>query len=329
MKKTLTIIAFCFPLLCLSQNEKVFESKLVKTDRLNVEYMDFGGEGTPLIVVQGAHNYFDESATSPYIKYENNSWLSLFGSFTKDYHVIAPLKRGFGKTDSQLEDESVNSLSLDLISFMDKMQFEKAFFIGRDVSAQIMLNIAENYPERIEGLIFLDPRFVFTDVQDKATKDFLFFSYSQSYSESEYENYKMKSELYRPRIYSDNSETINIPALLFFNSFSSHTTLESRRIERFIQWINSNQHIEWDKEYSSAERANYFEELAKDEERMVGIRDYLQNNNPTPKMYEALRLAFGDNLVIYNETNMKIEDVREALLKVYAPVINAFLFMTN
>jgi hypothetical protein len=292
--------------------------------------MDFGGDGIPLIVVQGAHNYFDKNSTNPYINYENNSWVSLFAEFTKNYHVVAPLKRGFGKTDEQLNEETVKTSTLDLISFIDKMGFEKAFFIGRDNSAQIMLELGENYPDRINGLIFLDPRFVFTDVEDKATKDFIFFSYSETYNETEYENFKMKeTELYRPQIFIDTSKRIDVPALLFYNSFFSSTTLESRRIERFIQWIETEEKIEWNKEYSSIEIANYFEELSKDKERMVAISNYLQNNNPTPKMYEALKTAFGDNLVTFNETNMQVEDVKEALMKVYAPVVKAFLFMSK
>ena len=54
--------------LCLSQNEKAYESKVLETDRLKVEYIDLGGEGKTLIVVQGAHNYFDESPTNPYFQ---------------------------------------------------------------------------------------------------------------------------------------------------------------------------------------------------------------------------------------------------------------------
>ena len=120
-----------FTILGFTQEVKVYESKLINTERLNIEYMDFGGEGIPLIVVQGAHNYFDTNSTNPYINYENNSWVSLFAEFTKNYHVVAPLKRGFGKTDTQLNEESVKASTQDLISFIDKMGFEKAFFIQK------------------------------------------------------------------------------------------------------------------------------------------------------------------------------------------------------
>ena len=330
IKQFLIGILIFFPILSIAQDNKGYESRLIKTERLNVECIDIGGEGTPLIVVQGAHNYFDENSTNQFIQYSNKSWKSFFSVYTKNYHVLAPLKRGFGKTDPQLEIENVRSSTLDLLSFMDKMGFEKAFFIGRDVSAQTMLDMAENYPERIQGLIFIDPTFVFTEVKDKATKDFIFFSYSDSYNESEYENYKMKeTQLYRPEIFSDSSKRINVPTLLFYHSNYSNGTLALGRIERFIRWVENEQNIEWNKEYSSPEIANYFEKLANDRPRMTDIKNYLQNNNPSPKMNEALKTVFGDNLVIFNETSMQIDDVKEALMNVYAPVVNAFLYMTN
>lgn len=330
IKHILIGIVLLFPNLCISQKDKIFESKLLETDRLNIEYMDFGGDGVPLIVVQGAHNYFDKTSKNPYINHENNSWISFYAEFAKCYHVLAPLKRGFGKTDLQLKEESVKTSTLDLISFMDGMGFEKAFFIGRDIAAQTMLDLAETNQNRIAGLIFLDPRFVFTNVEDKAAKDFIFYSYLDSYNASEYKNYSMKeSEFYRPRIFNDGSKRIDIPTLLFYHSFFSSTTLESRRIERFIQWVNNEEKIEWNKEYNSIEIAKYFQDLSKDKERMIGIRNYLLNNDPTPKMYDSLKLAFGDNLIVFNETNMQVEDVKKALLNVYAPVVKAFLFMSN
>ena len=93
-----------------------------------------------------------------------------------------------------------------------------------------------------------------------------------------------ETELYRPKIFSDTSKRIDLPVLLFYNSFFSTSTLESRRIESFIQWVENEEKIEWDKEYSSNEIANYFEELSKDKERMKTIRDYLKKNNPTPTL---------------------------------------------
>jgi pimeloyl-ACP methyl ester carboxylesterase len=292
--------------------------------------MDFGGEGMPLIVIQGAHNYFDLTSPYKFRQDENKSWIEFYSMFTESNRVIAPLKRGFGKTDPQTANDNVQTTTDDLLSLMDELGIQKAFFIGRDVPAQNMLYLAENYPERILGLIFIQPVFVFTDIQDEATKEFLYNGYAESYSATEYEKFKWKiSQIYRPQIFSDSSLSLKTPALLFYNSAFSEETLELRRVERFLNWVETAEKIEWSKEYSSPEIANYFRQLSMDKERIYHIRDYLRENNPTPKMNNELERAFGNNMVVFNESIMQVNDVRSALLNVYYPVIKAFIFMTT
>jgi len=311
------------------QKPPTYESIIADLGEIQMEYMDFGGEGHPLIVIQGAHNYFDQSSSSPYWQHEKKSWIEFYTKLTDNNRVLAPLKRGFGKTDPQLENGNVQTDTEELISWMDNLGIKKAFFMGRDVPAQNMLYLAENYPERVLGLIFIQPVFVFTDIKDKATEDFVYYSYTQSYSASEYKKFKFKlaQQVYRPQIYMDSTVRLDIPALLFYNAGFSEETLEMRKVERFINWVENTDKIEWNKEYNSPEIGSYFEKLSKDKKRMYHIRDYLLDNNPNPKMNNSLKNTFGNNLVIFNETNMQVEDVKEALLNVYAPVINAFLFM--
>lgn len=67
--KNLLITLFLFKAIFLyGQESDPYEAKLMTTDRLNIEYMDLGGKGSPLIVIQGAHNYFDRSSSSEYIR---------------------------------------------------------------------------------------------------------------------------------------------------------------------------------------------------------------------------------------------------------------------
>ncbi|MFH4967303.1 alpha/beta hydrolase [Gaetbulibacter sp. M240] len=296
-----------------------------------MEYKDFGGEGPPLIVIQGAHNYFDQSSSSPYWQHEKKSFIEFYTKLAEHNKVLAPLKRGFGRTSPQLEEDNVQTATEELILLMDKLEIEKAFFLGRDVPAQNMLYLAEHFPDRVLGLIFIQPVFVRTEIKDDATKDFVYHNYSQSYKASEYKEFKFKlsQQAYRPQIYKDSTLSINIPALLFYHAKYSEETLEMRRLERFISWVESTKKIEWNKEYSSPERAHFFEKLSKDKKRMYHIRDYLVDNNPIPKMNASLKRAFGNNLVVFNESLLQVNDVRTALLNVSYPVIKAFLFMTS
>jgi len=318
------------PTLISAQNKDSYVSNVVKTNRLTVEYMDFGGEGTPLIVIQGAHNYFDTSSQIEFIRHSNKSWIDFYSAFSQNYHVLAPLKRGFGNTDSQLENETVQTGTEDLISLMDHLKIQKAFFIGRDVPAQNMLYLAENHPDRVLGLVFIQPVFGINEIKDEASNEFIFFSYTESYSASEFRKFKLqKPAPYRPQIFTDSTRKLNVPALLFYHHHFSETTLVMRRVEQFIKWVESGEKINWENEYSSAEIAHYFEKLSKDRERMYHIRHYLKENNQLPNMNKSLVRAFNNNLVVFNESPMQVTDVRDALMNVYLPVVRAFLYMTN
>lgn len=330
IRESIISLMLLLPCLVFGQEGNPYDPKVVKTDRLSLEYMDFGGEGVPLIVVQGAHNYFDQSDSNQYIKFENNTWIEFYTKFTENHHVIAPLKRGFGKTDPQLVEDNIQTSTEDLLSLMDQLGLEQALFIGRDVSAQIMLNLAETHPERVLGLIYIDPRFVFTEIQDQTVQEYRYFSYADSYSASEFRKFNLnlsKSELYRPQIFNDTTKSIEVSALLFYHDVHTVKTLELKRMERFIEWVETTDKINWNKEYSSPEIANYFAKLSNDKDRMYYIRDYLQDNNPTPRMNTALIRAFDNNLVVFNETHLEADNLREALMNVYLPVTKAFLFM--
>jgi len=332
MKIKLSIAISVFFILSTSfgQNSLPYESKIADLGRMKMEYMDFGGEGFPLIGIQGVHNYFDQQATNPYLQYTNKSWIEFYSQFTDKHKVLAPIKRGFGKTDEQLETETIQSFTEDILSLMDALGIQKAFFLGRDVAAQNMLYLAENYPERILGLIFIQPLFVFTDIQDEATDDYMYYNMTQSLSTQEYRNYKFKkSPLFRPKIFTDSTFNIDVPALLFYFPPISEETMEMRRIEGFIDWVEKVEKIEWSKEYSSKEIAAYFEKLSKDKSRMNHIRNYLKINNPNPKMYSSLKRAFGNKLVIFNESMLKSNDNRVRLLNLYYPVSKTFLFMNT
>jgi pimeloyl-ACP methyl ester carboxylesterase len=332
IRKSLIGLILLLPYFIFGQEDNPYDSKLLDTDRLTVEYKDFGGKGVPLIVVQGAHNYFDQSTSIPWNRFENKAWIEFYSKFTETHHVIAPLKRGFGRTDPQLDGENVQTATEDLLSFMDHLELKQAFFIGRDVSAQNMLDLAENYPERVAGLIFIDPRFVFADIQDQVVKDYRYFSYTESYSASEFNTFNQNlttSKLYRPQIFNDTTKVINVSALLFYHKVHTGKTLELKRIERFIERVESTDNINWESEYSSQKIADYFNKLSVNKDRMYYIRDYLKDNNPTPRMNSALIRAFDDNLVIFNETRLEVENVREALMNVYLPVTNAFLYMAK
>ena len=324
-------IAFLTGQHSFGQGAQEWQAKVATSERLAMEYMDFGGDGIPLVVVQGAHNYFDTSSAEPFIKKSNETWIGFFTSFTDKYHVLAPLRRGFGRSDNQLDSYTVQTETKDLVSWMDAVGIEKAIFMGRDVAAREMLHMAEAYPERVIAIAFIEPLFVFPDVRDTLTAEYIYYDMRQSYSASEFKDFRFSEDknLYRPRIFRDESIRIEIPALLFYHSRYSHRTLAMGRIERFIGWVEKNPDIEWEQYYHSDAIRTYFKNLATDRERMEHIRKYLDEENPTTLMQAALRRAFGDHLVVFNETRFELGYPEETLMQMYAPVTNNFFSLVS
>jgi len=329
--KTYLGVIFIFPLLGHSQGNQPYTPKLVITDRLTVEYMDFGGEGTPIINIQGAHNFFDQSSDEPYIKETNQNWVDFCNSFSREYHVLAPLNRGFGRTDEAPENWNIKTKVEDLISFMDYLKIEKAFFFGKGPAAQNMLYLAENFPDRILGLVFVQGIMVFTDVKDSIAAEYKYFDELRSYSSSEFKNFKptTNKEAFRPKIFSDSTVKINLPALYFYHDIFDNRTLWQGRIARFIERVDRNPNYDWSTYSESDEINSYFKALASDKKKMQYILDYFEQNNPAPQMNLALKRAFGNNLVLFNESNDYSETWWPLIEKVYIPVMKGFFYLNN
>ena len=325
-------IILCLPEFLYGQSKpSSYTSKLVTTDRLTLEYMDFGGEGTTIINIQGAHNFFDQSSDEPYILETNKNWVDFCQSFANDYHVFAPLKRGFGQTEDPPATYTVKTQVEDLISFMDHMKIEKAFFFGKGPASQDMLYLAENYPERVLGIVFVQAIMVFTDVKDSIAAEYKHYDDLNAYSGSEFKNFKPSNykEVFRPKIFSDSTIRITIPALYFYHDVFDNRTLWKGRIDRFIQGVERNPDYNWN-DYSELDEVNsYFKALASDKKRMRHIQEYFEQNNPAPQMNWALRNAFGSNLIQFNETNDDSESWWQLIEEVYIPVMKGFFYVNT
>lgn len=314
-----------------AQTDNPYESKVVKTDRLTVEYMDFGGEGAHVINIQGAHNFFDTSSDEPFIVETNKNWIDFCKSFSGKYRVLVPLSRGFGRTDKVPENWDIKAKVEDLISLMDYLGIEKAFFFGKGPAAQNMLYLSENYPERILGIVFVQAMMVFTDVKDSIAAQYKYYDEVRSYESSEFKNFKpsVNKKVFRPGIFSDSTLKINIPALYFFHETYDNKTLWQGRIERFIRGVERNPTFDWTTYSKSDEVNSYFKALASDKKRMKYILDYFENNNPYPKMNSSLRRAFENNLVQFNEKNDNSDSWWTLIENVYIPVMKGFFYINN
>lgn len=98
------------------------------------------GSGVPMLLLHG--NGEDGS----YFKYQ-------IEHFSKDYRVIAVDTRGHGKSPRGTAPFSMRQFADDLYSFMDQQKLEQAILLGFSDGANIAMQFAIQYPNKVKLLI--------------------------------------------------------------------------------------------------------------------------------------------------------------------------------
>ena len=104
------------------------------------------GDGPPVILLHG----FPELAFS---------WRHQIPALAMaGYRAIAPDQRGYGKTSvpPRVSDYRVEELIGDIHGLLDALQIDSAVFIGHDMGAILLWQMAMHAPERIDRLIMLN-----------------------------------------------------------------------------------------------------------------------------------------------------------------------------
>ena len=113
---------------------------------VRLEVLDWGGKGTPLILLPGggdtAHVY-DQFALN----------------FISSHHVYAITRRGFGastKPAPTKENYDSNRLGDDVLAVMSALKIERPFLAGHSASGRELSSIGSRHPDQVAGLIYLD-----------------------------------------------------------------------------------------------------------------------------------------------------------------------------
>lgn len=119
------------------------KSDFVSVNGINLHYLDWGGNGDVLLFLAGmgcnAHN-FDEFAAH----------------FADKFHVMALTRRGHGESDHPETGYDIETLTEDILQFMDTLKIEKVILAGHSMAGIELSHFAALYPERVLKLIFLD-----------------------------------------------------------------------------------------------------------------------------------------------------------------------------
>lgn len=112
--------------------------EIIKTDKGQIEY-SITGEGTPVLFIHGGHSNCQET-------------LSHKGFDTSKYRLITPSRPGYGNTP--LDDITTPRKTADLfVSLLNHLGIEKVVLYGISAGGLSAIELAANYPERVDKLI--------------------------------------------------------------------------------------------------------------------------------------------------------------------------------
>lgn len=87
--------------------------------------------------------------------FDNSMWNYQIDAL-KDFRLILPDLKGYGKTDYKFDKIFIEEQALDLLILLDNLQIEKVHLIGLSMGGQIIVEFARLFPHRTVSLILCD-----------------------------------------------------------------------------------------------------------------------------------------------------------------------------
>lgn len=123
-----------------------YQSGVVYANGVNLHYLDWGGNLPALILLAGW-------GCNAYI------FTRLAPRFGDRFRVLALTRRGHGDSDHPEEGYDLDTLTGDILAFMEALRIQRATLVGHSLAGVELSHIAAKYPERVEGLVYLDAAF--------------------------------------------------------------------------------------------------------------------------------------------------------------------------
>lgn len=105
-------------------------------------YHQIFGQGQPLIIAHGLFGTFE-------------NWGNQIKRLAEHYQVIAVDLRNHGRSPHS-DKMTYADMAADIIELMDSLSIENAFMLGHSMGGKAMMELALNYPTRVQKLIVVD-----------------------------------------------------------------------------------------------------------------------------------------------------------------------------
>ncbi|MFN4144336.1 MAG: alpha/beta fold hydrolase [Runella sp.] len=104
-------------------------------------YYEMAGEGQPVVLIHG-------------FSLDSRMWDLQWAALSKRFKVIRYDVRGFGQSQRA---QDTHSPADDLKALLDYLKIEKAHLVGLSMGANIALNFATKYPDKVNKIVAADP----------------------------------------------------------------------------------------------------------------------------------------------------------------------------
>ncbi len=101
------------------------------------------GENKPVIIV--LHGLYGAS----------DNWLSIAKTWQKDYEIYLVDLRNHGRSPHS-SNHTYESMRNDVLELMDSNRIRKAIIVGQSMGGKVAMQIAMDYPERVNALVIVD-----------------------------------------------------------------------------------------------------------------------------------------------------------------------------
>jgi non-heme chloroperoxidase len=118
-------------------------------DSVRLEVLDWGGSGTPIVLLAGLGNtahVYDDFAPK----------------LAANYHVYGITRRGFGASSVPAAGYEADRLGDDVLAVFDSLKLTRPVLAGHSIAGSELSSIGSRHPDRVAGLVYLDAVFPYS-----------------------------------------------------------------------------------------------------------------------------------------------------------------------
>lgn len=116
----------------------------------------------PQLPIRGIQlNYDDQGSGDPIVfvhghPFDHSMWKYQVPRFSKEYRLIMPDLRGYGKTGVTPDRVMLDEMALDILHLLEALSIDSAIFCGLSMGGQIVLDFYRLFPHKVKALIIVD-----------------------------------------------------------------------------------------------------------------------------------------------------------------------------